>query len=76
MLLTDEHKLKLLDLAEDWHLSPAGARASFRWDRLVNYVQQLVDEGSDHVLAGDAGKAEPVGGAALPGVEGAVCGRR
>lgn len=47
MLLTDEHKLKLLDLAEDWHLSPAGARASFRWDRLVNYVQQLVDEGSD-----------------------------
>jgi hypothetical protein len=35
----------------------------------------LVDEGGQHVLTGDAGEAETVGGFALPDVEGAVLGR-
>ena len=36
--------------------------------------QQQLDERADDLLSGDAGESEPVGGFALPDIEGPVCG--
>jgi hypothetical protein len=36
--------------------------------------QQQINERAEHLLSGNPGESEPVGGFSLPDVEGAVCG--
>ena len=52
--------------------SAPGADAACDLRGEFGVVQQLVDEGGEDLLSGDAGDSEAVGGFSLPDVEGSV----